>query len=63
MVTTKLKEKAPEAYHLMKNLVVGEEEINTLMLRVDVNEKETPVVAADWISQNQDKIDQWLGKQ
>jgi len=30
------------------------------MLRVDKYEEEIPDVAADWISQNQGKIDQWL---
>ena len=30
------------------------------MLRVDVDEEDIAAVAADWISQNQDKIDQWL---
>jgi len=62
VVTAELKDKAPEVYHLMKKMVMSEEEINTLMLRVDVDEEEIAVVAADWISKNQNKINRWLGK-
>ena len=62
VVATALEEKAPDVYRLMQNMVVSEQEVNTLMLRVDVSEEELAAVAADWISQNQDRIDQWLGK-
>lgn len=62
VVTTELRDKAPDVYRLMKNMVVGEDDANALMLRVDVDGEEITAVAADWISQNQDKIDQWLGK-
>lgn len=62
VVATRLKDTAPDVYRLMKNMVLGVEDANALMLRVDVNEEEIPAVAADWISKNQDRIDQWLGK-
>ena len=62
VVATRLKDTAPDVYRLMKNMVLGIDHANDLMLRVDVNEEEIPVVAADWITKNQAKIDQWLGK-
>lgn len=61
VVTTELKEKAPQVYNLMKNMTVTEDEINDLMLRVDVDEEDLSAVAAEWISNNQNSIDQWLG--
>ncbi len=57
-----LKDTAPDVYRLVKNMQIGAQDISTLMLRVDVDEEEIAVVAADWISKNQNKIDQWLGK-
>ncbi len=60
VVAVSLEEKAPEVYQLMQNMVLSEQEVNTLMLRIDVDEEDIAAVAADWISQNQDKIDQWL---
>lgn len=62
VVRVELKDTAPDVYRLMHNLVVSEDEINAIMLRVDVDKEDMAVVAADWISQNQNKIDQWLGK-
>jgi len=62
LVAVSLEEKAPEVYQLMQNMMLSEQEINTLMLRVDVGEEEITAVVADWISQNQDNIDQWLEK-
>ena len=62
VVRVELADTAPDVYRLMHNLVVSEDEINALMLRVDINEEEMSAVATDWISQNQNRIDQWLGK-
>ncbi|MFC1987059.1 glycine betaine ABC transporter substrate-binding protein [Chloroflexota bacterium] len=62
VVRTELKDTAPDVYRLVHNLVVGEDEINTIMQRVEADEEDMAVVAADWISQNQNKIDQWLSK-
>ena len=45
---------------MVYNMKMSEEEINQLMLRVEV--EEISAVAADWISQNQDRIDQWLAE-
>ena len=60
VITAELKDKAPDVDRLMKNMIISEDEINALMLRVDVNEEDISEVAADWISQNQDQINQWL---
>ncbi len=57
-----LAETAPDVYRLVHNLSLTEDGINELTYRVDVNEEEMAVVAADWIAKNQNKIDQWLGK-
>jgi len=62
VIASRLKDTAPEVYRLMKNIVVGREGVAGLTLRIDVDEEEIPVVAADWISQNQDVIDQWLAE-
>ena len=62
VIRTELAKKAPDVYRLIYNMSVTEAEINELTLRVDVNEEEIAVVAADWISKNQNRIDQWLGK-
>ena len=61
LVRAGLKEDAPDVYRLVKNFSIGTD-INDLMLRVDVDGEDVSGVAADWISKNQDKIDQWLGK-
>lgn len=62
VVATALKDKAPDVYRLVKNMVLGEEVANSLMLRVDVDKEDIKAVAADWISNNQSTIDRWLGK-
>ena len=62
VVRAGLKKDAPDVYRLMKNFSLGTD-INNLMLRVDVDGEDISAVAADWIIKNQDKIDQWLGKQ
>jgi glycine betaine/proline transport system substrate-binding protein len=62
VVRVGLKDEAPDVYNLITNLNIGGPDINELMLRVDVDEEDVSVVAADWISENQDKIDKWLGK-
>lgn len=62
VVATRLKDTAPEVYNLMKNMVMGVDDVNGLMLRVDVEEEEVVDVATDWIAKNQSRIDQWLGK-
>jgi glycine betaine/proline transport system substrate-binding protein len=62
VVATRLKDSAPEVYNLIKHMVLGEETANSLMLRVDVDKEEVPVVVSDWISQNQSVIDSWMGK-
>jgi len=61
VVRAGLKGDAPDVYRLVKNFSIGED-ISDLMLRVDRDGEELSVVAADWISKNQDKIDQWLEK-
>ena len=62
VVASRLKETAPDVYYLMHSMVLGEADANALMMRVDVGGEEILAVAEDWISQNQDVIDQWLGK-
>ena len=61
VVRVGLKGDAPDVYRLAKNFSIGGD-INDLMLRVDVDGEDVSVVAADWISKNQDRIDRWLGK-
>ncbi len=60
VVATRLKDTAPDVYSLIKNLQLGEETANALMLRVDVNGEDVSTVAADWIKNNQVLIDGWL---
>lgn len=62
VIRVELKDTAPDVYRLVHGLELSEDEINAVMLRVDEEGEEMSAVAADWISQNQDKIDQWLGK-
>ena len=62
VIRIELKDTAPDVYRLVHNLKMSEVEIGDLMLRVDEQEEDVAVVAADWISQNQDKIDQWLAE-
>lgn len=59
---TGLAKTAPDVYRLIHNMSFSEDEINTLANRVDVVGEEKAIVAADWISKNQNRIDQWLGK-
>jgi len=62
VVATKLKDTAPDIYQMVKNMVVGVQDVSVLMQRVDVGGEEVTAVATDWISKNQDLIDQWMGK-
>ena len=57
-----LAETAPDVYRLVHNFSVTDDEINGLTYRVDEEEEDVADVAADWISQNQDRIDQWLAE-
>jgi len=59
VVRVGLKKDAPDVYRLVKNFSISEDIIE-LMLRVDVDGEDVSAVATDWISKNQDKIDQWL---
>lgn len=61
VVRAGLKNDAPDVYHLVKSFSIGGD-INALMLRVEVDREDVSVVAADWIGENQDKIDRWLRK-
>jgi len=62
VTATRLKDAAPDVYNFIKNIEMGEQAANDLMLRVDVDKEEIAVVAADWIKQNQSRIDNWIGK-
>ncbi len=62
VIRVELKDTAPDVYRLVHNMSVTEDEINELTLRVDVNEEDMATVASDWITKNQNRIDQWLGK-
>lgn len=62
VIRSELKDTAPDVYRLVQNMSFTEDEINKLMLRVDEEGEEMADVARDWINQNQNKIDQWLGK-
>lgn len=62
VIRTGLAETAPDVYRLVHNMSVTEDEINRLTYRVDEEGEEMADVAADWISQNQDRIDQWLAE-
>jgi glycine betaine/proline transport system substrate-binding protein len=62
VVATRLKQTAPDAYALIKNMVLGEKTANALMLKVDVEKQNVNSVAADWIKQHQAVIDKWLGR-
>ena len=62
VIRSGLAEKAPDVYRLIQNMSVTDDTINSLTYRVDEEGEDITDVAADWISENQDKIDQWLGK-
>jgi glycine betaine/proline transport system substrate-binding protein len=62
VVSSKLKDTAPDVYNMIKDMVLGLEDANALQLRVDVDKEEVKAVASDWISKNQARIDKWLGK-
>ncbi|MBI2850342.1 MAG: hypothetical protein HYX80_04785, partial [Chloroflexi bacterium] len=62
VIRVELKETAPDVYRLVHNMSFSEDEMNALTYRVDVAGEEPADVARDWISKNQNKIDQWLGK-
>lgn len=52
VAATKLKNKAPDVYQLIMNMVVGIEDVNNLMNSVDVENRLIGDVAAEWISHN-----------
>jgi glycine betaine/proline transport system substrate-binding protein len=60
VVRADLADKAPDVYRLMQNLVLTEDEINAIMMRVEVDEEDPIAVAKQWVSENQAKIDAWL---
>ncbi|MDD4767547.1 MAG: glycine betaine ABC transporter substrate-binding protein [Desulfotomaculaceae bacterium] len=57
-----LKDRAPDLYKFAQNFKIEISEIERIMHEGNNNEKEIAALSRQWVDDNQDKIDQWLGQ-
>lgn len=63
LASTDLKDRAPEAHAFLSNWSISVGEIEQMILKIDQDDSLDPaVVAQEWIDNNQDKVNQMLGK-
>lgn len=63
LASTDLKERAPEAYEFLSNWSIDVEEIEEMILKLESNPRlKAEEVAQEWIDNNQDKVNEMLGK-
>lgn len=63
LAATDLKENAPEAYAFLKNWSIGVDEIEEMIFKTEGKDGKDPaVVAQEWVDNNQDRINEMLGK-
>lgn len=63
LASTDLKERAPEAYALLSNWSIDVGEIEEMILELENNPRIKPEdIAQEWIDNNQDKVNEMLGK-
>ncbi|SHN22919.1 glycine betaine ABC transporter substrate-binding protein [Gracilibacillus kekensis] len=59
MVRQGLEEDMPNAYKVLDQFAWTEEDINSVMVDVIINEQDPEEAAATWIEENQDKVAEW----
>lgn len=57
-----LKESAPEAYEFLKNWSIPLEDVEAMITEIEDGGKQPEVIAREWIDNNQDKVNEMLGK-
>ncbi len=61
IASSKLKDKAPEAYSFLKNWSIPVGDVEQMILKID-NGAKPEDVASQWIKDNQDKVNKMMGK-
>ncbi len=61
LASTDLKERAPEAYALLSNRSISVGDIESMILELEKGGK-AEEIAQEWIDNNQDKVNEMLGK-
>ena len=56
-----LSEKAPRFTAMLKQFEIPLEQVETMLKQVDVEKKPVEQVAAQWVTDNKDKVDSWAG--
>lgn len=62
-VSKGFKEKAPDLYEFTKNFKISLDEMETILAEMDKGEKEIEELAAEWIEQNRNEVDQMLSNE
>ena len=57
-----IEETHPEAYEILSNWSIDVEDLEDMMYEYEVNGVPFEELAADWIEENRDKVDDMLGK-
>lgn len=62
MTNKELKENAPDAHEFLSNWSLDIEDLEAMNVEIEIEERDAEEVAKEWIENNQDKVDQMLGK-
>ncbi|UFJ40309.1 glycine betaine ABC transporter substrate-binding protein [Brevibacillus humidisoli] len=60
--STDLKEKAPDLYSFLQNFRISMDEIESFLVKMDKENADVNDLAKEWIEQNRNDIDKWIGK-
>ncbi|WP_117170033.1 glycine betaine ABC transporter substrate-binding protein [Paraliobacillus sediminis] len=62
ITNNELQETAPDAYEFLSNWSIPIDDVEEMIVKIEEDEIEPKVVAQEWIDNNQDKVDEMLGK-
>ncbi|MGJ9457934.1 glycine betaine ABC transporter substrate-binding protein [Oceanobacillus sp. CF4.6] len=62
IANSNLKEEAPEAYEFLQNWSIPIDDVEEMIIQIEEEEREPSEVAQEWIDNNQDKVNEMLGK-
>ncbi|MEC5423647.1 glycine betaine ABC transporter substrate-binding protein [Virgibacillus sp. C22-A2] len=62
ITNSELKENAPDAYEFLSNWSIPIDDVEDMIVQIDEEDMEPEEVAQNWIDNNQDKVDEMLGK-
>lgn len=62
MTNKDLKDRAPEAYAFLSNWSMDIDDLEAMNVEIEIEERDPEEVAREWIDNNQDKVNEMLGK-